>query len=65
MEDKQIIQLYFDRSEDAIRETAQAYGRYLFTIASVFYIMRKNQRKRLTTPITVRGMLCRPHGRTI
>ena len=33
MEEKQIIQLYFDRSEDAIRETAQAYGRYLFTIA--------------------------------
>lgn len=34
MEDKQIVQLYFDRSEDAIRETAQKYGRYLYTIAN-------------------------------
>ena len=33
MEDKQIIQLYFDRSEDAIGETAQKYGNYLYTIA--------------------------------
>ena len=33
MEDKQIIGLYFDRSEEAIRETAQQYGSYLHAIA--------------------------------
>lgn len=33
MKDEQIIQLYFDRSEDGIRETAMKYGSYLFVIA--------------------------------
>ena len=33
MEDKQIIQLYFDRSEDAISQTALKYGKYCHTIA--------------------------------
>ena len=33
MEDNQIIQLYFDRSEDAISQTAIKYGKYCHTIA--------------------------------
>lgn len=33
MEDGQIIELYFVRSENAIRETADKYGRYLGSIA--------------------------------
>ena len=33
MEDNQIIQLYFDRSEEAISQTAVKYGRYCHTIA--------------------------------
>ena len=33
MEDMQIIDLYFVRSEQAIKETAQKYGKYLFSIA--------------------------------
>lgn len=33
MEDNQIIQLYFDRSEEAITQTAQKYGKYCHTIA--------------------------------
>lgn len=33
MNDEQIIRLYFDRSEEAIRETAAKYGIYLHTIA--------------------------------
>ena len=33
MEDSQIIQLYFDRSEDAISQTAAKYGKYCHTIA--------------------------------
>lgn len=33
MKDEHIIQLYFDRSEQAIRVTAEQYGTYLYTIA--------------------------------
>lgn len=33
MEDNQIIQLYFDRSEEAISQTAIKYGKYCRTIA--------------------------------
>ena len=33
MEDNQIIQLYFERSEDAISQTAVKYGKYCHTIA--------------------------------
>ena len=33
MEDQQIVQLYFDREERAIPETAKKYGRYFMTIA--------------------------------
>lgn len=33
MEDSRIIQLYFDRSEEAISQTAIKYGRYCHTIA--------------------------------
>ena len=33
MEDKQIIQLYFERSENAIRETDMKYGAYCHKIA--------------------------------
>lgn len=34
MDDKQIISLYWDRSENAISETAQKYGRYCHYIAN-------------------------------
>ncbi len=30
MEDSQILDLYFERSEDAIRETDRKYGAYCF-----------------------------------
>ena len=34
MEDSKIIELYFARSEDAIRQTQKKYGRYCFAIAN-------------------------------
>ena len=34
MEDNAIVELYFARSEQAIRETEQKYGAYLNTIAT-------------------------------
>ena len=33
MRDEEIVALYWQRNEDAIRETEQRYGRYLFKIA--------------------------------
>lgn len=33
MDDKQIVDLYFARNEQAIRETAKKYGKYCFSIA--------------------------------
>ena len=33
MEDSQIIKLYFERNEDAIRETDEKYGHYCFSVA--------------------------------
>ena len=33
MEDNQIINLYFDRSEQAIKETDTKYGGYCYSIA--------------------------------
>ncbi len=34
MTDEQIIELYWDRNEDAIPETDKKYGNYLFSIAN-------------------------------
>ncbi len=33
MEDKEIVRLYWERNELAIKETSMKYGRYLYTIA--------------------------------
>lgn len=41
MEDQQIIRLYFDRSEDAIAQTAAKYGAFCHTIA--YQILRNVQ----------------------
>lgn len=41
MDDRQIIDLYWERSEAAISETASKYGRYCYTIA--FNILHSNE----------------------
>jgi len=41
MEDKQIIELYNERSEAAISETAEKYGKYCYTIA--YHILDNEQ----------------------
>lgn len=33
MEDKQIVQLYWDRSQQAVEETSKKYGKYCYSIA--------------------------------
>lgn len=42
VEDKDIIDLYFARSEDAIRETDKKYGQYCFQIASNILFSRED-----------------------
>lgn len=34
MKDERIVELFFDRSEEALKETEKKYGRYLYKIAS-------------------------------
>ena len=36
MEDQEIVRLYWERKEEAIRETESKYGRYCFSIANRF-----------------------------
>lgn len=41
MEDQQIIELFFSRSENAISETARKYGRYCYSIA--YHILQNEE----------------------
>ena len=45
MDDEKIIQLYYDRSEDAIKETEAKYGRYLYSIAFSILSDEENSRE--------------------
>ena len=44
MEDTQIIELYFQRKEEVIKETDSKYGSYCFSVAKIFYIIRRIRR---------------------
>lgn len=45
MEDMQIIQLYFDRSEEAIVETDRKYGQYCYSISYNIVTCREDARE--------------------
>ena len=51
MEDSQIVQLYFRRSEDAISQTQRKYGAYLQEIA--YNILRSQED---SEEVVVRGL---------
>ena len=34
MEDEKIVDLYFERNEDAVKQTEEKYGRYLYTVSN-------------------------------
>lgn len=42
MEDKEIVRLYFDRNELAIKETSAKYGKYCYTIAYNILLNRED-----------------------
>ena len=43
MEDKQIVELYWARSESAISETANKYGRYSAVIVCLLAVLRSRK----------------------
>ena len=71
MEDRQIIELYWERAEEAIRETDVKYGRLCRYIAqnilaspedSAFYVTSRTARSASTTPGWGCGTPSRPSG---
>jgi RNA polymerase sigma-70 factor (ECF subfamily) len=45
MDDKKIVELYFERNEEAIRETDRKYGKYCFYIAQNILCHREDSRE--------------------
>ena len=60
MDDKGIIDLYFDRSEKAISETAVKYGNTALASHSTFLQTKRIPRKVSMTPGLPRGTTFRP-----
>lgn len=44
MDDAKIVQLYWDRNEQAIPATADKYGRYCTSIAKTYWVIMKMPR---------------------
>ena len=55
MDDSKIIELYMERSEQAISETSKKYGRYCHYIATAFCITMKIRRNVSTIHISEHG----------
>ena len=62
MEDREIIQLFFDRDERAIAESRDKYGKYCDGIAAGILHTREDRRNASAIPGCVRG---RPFRRRI
>lgn len=62
MEDRQIIELYWERAEEAIRETDVKYGRLCRYIAQNILPARRTARSASTTPGWGCGTPSRPSG---
>lgn len=63
MEDHQILDLYFQRSEQAIQETDTKYGNYCFRIAYQSWPAGRMPRKASAIPTWQRGTPYHPKGR--
>lgn len=65
MEDSQIVDLYWERNEQAIRAAASKYGDYCYSIA---YNILRSRRMRMRASMihtSARGTLCRRTVRTV
>ena len=65
MEDEKIIDLYFERNENAVAETALKYGRMLRAIAYGILKITRTARNAKTIPIMLCGTRYRRKGRRI
>ena len=59
MDDARIVALYWDRSDEAIPETASKYDSYLTSISQNILEAGRMLRSVSTTPTTTRGTPCR------
>lgn len=50
MDDAQIVQLYWDRNEQAIHATSDKYGNYCTSIAKIYWAIRKMLKNVSTIP---------------
>ena len=57
MDDSEIIALYFQRSEEAITQTASKYGKYCYKIAYHLLSSREDSEESVTIPILQPGKL--------
>lgn len=62
MDDSEIIELYFQRSEEAVTQTASKYGKYCYKLHITFYPAGRIPRKASTTHTSPPGIPCRPGG---
>ena len=60
MNDDQIIQLYFDRSEQAIKETDTKYGGYCYSIAYNILTNSEDAEESVSDTTCPHGTPCRP-----
>ncbi len=61
MEDKKIIELYWDRDESAIVETQKKYGNYCYSIAKGFLRQREDAEEVTNDTYAVHGTAYRRH----
>ena len=65
MEDEKIIDLYWERKDEAIMETQAAYGRQLQTIAQRIVQSYEDAEESVNDTISPRGGRFRPSARSI
>ena len=63
MDDKQIVELFWERSEDAIAETDRKYGRYILFIAKNVLSDDEDAREVQNDTYRARGTVFRPSDR--
>lgn len=62
MDDPQIVELYFARSEAAIQETDRKYGRYCYTIAYNILSNPQDSEESVSDTYLSAWTACRPGG---
>ena len=62
MEDRDIVTLYWQRDEEAIRQTDRQYGRYLSSIAFHILADREDSRETVNDTYLRAWTPCRPTG---